>query len=269
MVVEVQSKLMGLTRFQNLIILAVLCLITVGCEIASIFLPYRTSIGSSFMYPAKSGRGFPTRKYGLFYVQGARIQSWATLANSACDRYDLYSSTDSLFDSAPVCSDSSDPETCSHDFLTHLESRCVVYNYLAITSFVSQIVLGAALLLSLWVLVTLSIASLAEWRRYLIAGQCVATVCAIATPIVWLILSGIWFRRLAETATDPFPKIGLGMIFGLVGSGASAFVALYLVLLGGIVTRESEKNIGRGGIAEFAKRMASGEVVDEARSDTA
>ena len=285
MVVVVKTKLFGLTRFQNLCIVASLTFIGLCGLITAFIFPWRASIGDGFMYPAvPSGitpsvaggpissnssavpptmTPFMSKSYGLFYVTGATKQSWNGLAGSVCERWHLYSETSAFLSAAPMCGNSVDQASCSKAFTTHLSARCTLYNRIALFSWVTVAIIGAGMLLGAWAFVTLLFASLAEWRRFLMAAVFLSGILSLLATGGWIFMSGQSFFALGLTATFPFPILSIGAFAAITGSAALILGALYLTLLASIVTRHTERRTGKGGLAEIALLKSKGVKLEE------
>ena len=85
-----KSTVFGLSRFSCLVITEALLIGAISLQTGSIFFSdWRVGSGDTFMYPPNITQGFPSRLYGLIYVEGLRKMTWAELATNTCDRWGL------------------------------------------------------------------------------------------------------------------------------------------------------------------------------------
>jgi hypothetical protein len=256
------KRIGGLTRYGTLLVVSSTIVVSLALGILAIVLQrWREGRDSSFLYgvPANAtgSMGFATRHYGLLNVVGNRPQSWASLANSACDRFKLYNNTAHLEPIAPVCGSSGNPEVCSGAFLTHLETRCAAYNDLTIVSWATLSLIIIGLALGFGSLSSILFTSLAKWKRFIVAGLTLSGIFLAGSSIGWYIFSTIYFRDIAKTATYPFPEVSVGFFLGVGGGVAALIAAVHLALLAQIVTDAVEHKVGKRGLADFFEQRIS------------
>ena len=253
------TRILGLTRYGNLIAVSVTVVVAVSLGVLSIFLQsWREGRDSSFLFGAAANTtgslGFSTRHYGLLGVVGNREQSWASLANSACDRFKLYNNTAHLDRVAPMCGSSGNPDACSAGFLNHLEVRCSVYNDLTILAWATLSLVIIGLALAFGSLSSIIFTSLATWKRYIVAGLSLSGLFLVGSSSGWMLFSTFYFHKLADSATYPFPALSVGFYFCLAAGIVSFAAAAHLALLAQTVTPQVEERVGKRGLADFVEQ---------------
>ena len=247
-----QSKL-------HLTILIVLGVASITLSVASIFLQkWRVGSSSKFLYPSSttstdSNKGFDQRYYGLINVIGVRSQSWGVLSSNACERWQLYNATNALFDTAPVCDSSLDTTACSTKFSTHIESRCTLYGRITIMTWVTIAAICLSQLLNIFVVISLLLTSFATWKHYLAAAMFLAALFTTASTVLWIVFTHIWFKKLGESATYPFPKIGIAGYLGIASAAILIVTAVYITTLSFTVSRDDAEFKKRGLLEDLLK----------------
>ena len=247
----------------HLSILIALGIASVGLSVVSVFFQsWRVGGSSKLLYPNTTDsvvttKGFDSRYYGLVNVVGVRSQSWGVLSSNACDRWQLYNATNSLFDTAPVCESAIDTAACSTKFSTHLESRCKVYGRITVITWITMAAICLSQLLNIFVVISLLLTSFATWKHYLAAAMCLAAFFTSAVTVGWILLTRLWFKTLAESGTYPYPTVGLAGYLAIASAGVLIFTAVYITALSFTVSRDDPDFKKRGLLEDLLKRGVS------------
>lgn len=214
-----KSTVFGLSRFTCLVLTEVLLLVSMTCQTGSVFFQdWREGAGDTFMFPPNVTLGFSTRLYGLIYVEGLRQMTWAELSTNTCDRWGMYINTKPLFPTAPACmSNTVDPATCTSDFENHLRLRCSNYSAITLLNWITIGLLSLTSLLTAMTAILMLLVPLGNWKRYILAALFAASIIAFPMLIAWGSLTYYFFKQLSDSATYPFPTIGLGGWIALAG----------------------------------------------------
>ena len=252
-----KTTVLGLSKFQSLLVVEALLFVSVMVFVASIFVPnWRSGGGSTFLYPPALHQGFDSRSYGLIYVEGLRKISWAELSTSICDRWGLYSNTASLFDIAPMCTNSpKDAAECTNLFETHLHDRCESYAAMTIVSWITMGIISIATVMTAVTSIVMLVISLGVWKRFVLASLFSASILVVTAILSWGLLTAHYFQVLYDTAT--FPEAPLSVGFWLaVGAGSCLVIATFIFwrLSNGLHAKADRMSVSQAKLLDIMER---------------
>ena len=270
-----KSTVFGLTRFQCLVLVEVLLMAAMTFSMGSIFIGnWLNGASSAFMYPDGLVQGFPSRQYGLIYVNGLRSMTWAELSTSTCDRWGMYIHTKSLFPVAPVCNSSlGDKKACTALFEDHLRQRCDTYSAVTLVSWITAGLTSIAVVLVAITAIAMLLVSLGTWKRFVLAALASASVVSFPILVGYLVTSYLYFAKLANSATYPMPTLGMGFYSALIGS-LSLIVATFIFFRLSKALKYSppvkgKMSVGTTGLLDMAEQsLIDGKKIDDEEDET-
>lgn len=254
-------RLLGMTRFQNLMLIEALLFVIFSAIVSGFFIPsWLAATGDQYFFDSSVPTGFPSRQYGLIFVSGVRQQTWGELEGNACDRLTWYETYIGISSSAPMCeSNLNNPQECTAAFSNHITTRCKYYSYMTLTTWITTGLMSYSALLVALCALTMLMVSLASWKRYILSLLVVASVSYIVACAVWYALLRVFFAKISETATYPTPGLSYGAFVGIGVSVLLPLVTIHFWNMSKIISLNNERFIAQVGLLDLAEKR----LVDE------
>mmetsp|Transcript_18113 Transcript_18113/g.43494 ORF Transcript_18113/g.43494 Transcript_18113/m.43494 type:complete len:302 (-) Transcript_18113:63-968(-) len=179
---------------------------------------WREGTGNTEFPGSNWGQSFDTKGYGLLYTSGGSYRlTWSQVARNTCERASsIYrmgaaSTILSAIGSGNDCDDTNTmSEQCDKGFVFHMWERCRAYTAMssANTGLLAASLMGIITMMIIGILCL--IANIQKLASIIAVILMILNVMSIAVLVIYAVITDIWFHRLGESATYPYPPLSWG-----------------------------------------------------------